>query len=136
MSFATAIRTCFSKYADFNGRATRSEFWWFYLFVVIVTTIPALIAVAILAGASAANPDAEASGAVAVLGIAFMVLAVLVSLALIIPTYAVGCRRLHDRGVSGWLQLLVLVPCGNIVLLVFWVLPTIPGDNQYGSAAV
>ena len=56
----------------------------------------------------------------------------IVVVALYIPLLAVGCRRLHDRGQSGWLQLLFLVPCGNIVLLVFWVMEGTPGDNAYG----
>ena len=59
--------------------------------------------------------------------------ATLISLALLVPTYAVGCRRLHDKGISGWLQLLVLVPCGNIVLIVLWALAGQPQDNQYGT---
>ena len=51
-----------------------------------------------------------------------------------LATLAVGCRRLHDTGKSGWLQLLLLIPCvGFIVLVVFWVQPTVPGDNVYGA---
>jgi uncharacterized membrane protein YhaH (DUF805 family) len=50
----------------------------------------------------------------------------------LIPSIAVGCRRLHDRGTSGWLQLLLLVPCANIVLLIFWILAGTDGDNVYG----
>ena len=132
MSFGSAVSTCFSKYADFSGRAKRSEFWWWYLFVIIVTLVPILLALIILAATSSAI--GESSGAPVVLAIILYVLAVIVSLALLVPTYAVGCRRLHDKGISGWLQLLILVPCGNIVLIVLWALAGQPNDNQYGPS--
>ncbi|MSY40832.1 MAG: DUF805 domain-containing protein, partial [Actinobacteria bacterium] len=53
-------------------------------------------------------------------------------LAFVIPTLAVGCRRLHDRGQSGWWQLLLLVPCANIVLIIFWAMAGKDGENAYG----
>jgi uncharacterized membrane protein YhaH (DUF805 family) len=127
MSFGESVRTCLHKYATFDGRATRSEFWWFYLFYVLVSLViyVPVIVVGIIAGS-------EQSGIVNALWAIFMILWVIVLLALVLPLLAVGCRRLHDRGQSGWLQLLLLVPCGNIVLLVFWVLEGTPGDNAYG----
>lgn len=131
MSFGSAVSTCFSKYADFSGRAKRSEFWWWYLFVIIVTLVPVLVAVVILATSSASS--GQAVGAPVVIAIVMYVLAILISIALLVPTYAVGCRRLHDKGISGWLQLLILVPCGNIVLIVLWALAGQPHDNQYGA---
>lgn len=130
MSFGSAVSSGFSKYGTFSGRATRSEFWWWYLFVIIVTLVPVLLAVVILAATSASM--GESSGAPVVIAIILYVVAVLISLALLVPTYAVGCRRLHDKGISGWLQLLILVPCGNIVLIVLWALAGQPQDNQYG----
>ena len=97
MTFAESIRTCFSKYVDFNGVASRSEFWWFILFVFIVAVVLNLI-----------SPT----------------LANIVSLAFLLPQLAVGARRLHDTGRSGWWQLLLLLPLiGLIVLIVFWVQP-------------
>jgi uncharacterized membrane protein YhaH (DUF805 family) len=129
MSFTDAIRTCFSKYATFDGRATRAEFWWFYLFIIIVSAIgyvPFLILAALSSG------DGAVSTLFSILSILWMILWIVVMIALIVPQLAVGCRRLHDRGQSGWLQLLLLVPCGNIVLIVFWVLEGTPGDNAYG----
>jgi uncharacterized membrane protein YhaH (DUF805 family) len=95
MTFAESIRTCFGKYADFNGTASRSEFWWFMLFVFIVAVALNLI-----------NTTVGAIFAVAVL----------------LPELAVGARRLHDTGRSGWWQLLLIVPFGIIVLIVFWVM--------------
>ena len=70
--------------------------------------------------------------AVGVFGLSLILFAILVAIALFIPNLAVGCRRLHDRGTSGWLQLLQLVPCGSIVLLIFWLLES-QGPNAYGE---
>ncbi len=129
MSFGTAIRTCFKKYSDFNGRASRSEFWWFYLFTVLVNLVIYIPFLIMMTAAS----STDSPGAGLVMGLGFVGIAwVIVVIALLIPTLAVGCRRLHDRGQSGWLQLLLLVPCGNIALLVLWILEGTPGDNQYG----
>jgi uncharacterized membrane protein YhaH (DUF805 family) len=94
MTFAESIRTCFSKYADFNGTASRSEFWWFVLFVFIVALVVNYIS--------------------ATLGAIF-------GLAVFLPELAVGARRLHETGRSGWWQLLLIVPFGIIVLIIFWV---------------
>lgn len=127
MSFGEAVKTCFSKYATFDGRATRSEFWWFYLFIVLVNLV--VYIPVLLIGIAAANGN---SGVLGAIGVLLWIVWGIVVLALIIPQLAVGCRRLHDRGQSGWLQLLLFVPCGNIVLIVFWVMEGTPGDNAYG----
>ena len=94
MTFADSIRTCFAKYADFNGTASRSEFWWFMLFIFLVGAALSLLSTT---------------------------LASLFYLAVLLPDLAVGARRLHDTGKSGWWQLLLIVPLGVIVLIVFWV---------------
>ena len=74
-----------------------------------------------------------------VLGWIIYVLGLIISLAFIVPLLAAGCRRLHDRGLSGWLQLLLLLSfcfgIGFIILAVFWALPGTPGPNQYGESA-
>jgi len=127
MSFSDAVRTCLQKYVSFDGRATRSEFWWFYLFYVLVSAVGYIpvVVVGLIAGS-------EETGVLNALWALFMIAWALLLLALVLPILAVGCRRLHDRGQSGWLQLLLLVPCGSIVLLVFWVMEGTPGDNAYG----
>ncbi len=133
MSFTEAVRTCLNKFATFEGRATRSEFWWFYLFTLLVGLvgyIPLLVLTFI--GAATADEGGAVSGVFTLLTVIFWIVWLIVVVALAIPLLAVGCRRLHDRGQSGWLQLLLLVPCGNIVLLVFWLLEGTPGDNMYG----
>jgi uncharacterized membrane protein YhaH (DUF805 family) len=131
MSFTDAVRTCINRFAVFDGRATRSEFWWFYLFVVLVAMV-GYVPILILTIIGASSGDGAISGIFTILSVIFWILWFVVVVALYIPFLAVGCRRLHDRGQSGWLQLLLLVPCGNIVLLVFWVLEGTPGDNAYG----
>jgi len=94
MTFVESIRTCLTKYVDFNGVASRSEFWWFMLFILIVT---------------------------AALSLFSFTVGSLFQLAMLLPCLAVGARRLHDTGRSGWWQLLYIVPFGFIVLIVFWV---------------
>lgn len=93
MNFQDAIKTCFSKYADFKGTAKRSEYWWFVLFLVLVSIAASMISPLV-------------SG--------------LFSLATLLPSIAAATRRLHDTDRSGWWQLIVFVPLvGWIVLIVF-----------------
>ena len=118
MSFGQSISYCFNNYANFTGRGRRSEFWWFYLFVVIVSAVAQTILAAILGGDS----------------FLYFLLSAVVAIALVIPLYAAGARRLHDTGKSGWLQLLLLIPCvGIIVLIVFWAQAGQQTENQYGA---
>jgi len=94
MTFEESIRTCFTKYAEFAGRATRSEFWWFVLFTCLVSTGLDMV-------------SHRLSG--------------LFSLAVLLPYLAVGARRLRDTNRSPWLLLLWLIPIvGWIVLLIFY----------------
>jgi uncharacterized membrane protein YhaH (DUF805 family) len=132
MSFGDAVRTSFHKYATFDGRASRSEFWWFYLFYVLVSLVVFMPGYVMTIAGAASTGDGSSPGAVFWIGTMLMILGSLVVLAMVLPLLAVGCRRLHDRGQSGWLQLLLLVPCGNLVLLVFWIMEGTPGDNAYG----
>lgn len=132
MGFGQAVRTCLGKYGTFSGRASRSEFWWFYLFTVIVSGIPIFLGGIFLGISSGSSADGSAGGVTLLIAVLLYIVGVLASLAFLIPSIAVGCRRLHDRGTSGWLQLLLLVPCANIVLLIFWILAGTKGDNIYG----
>ena len=101
-----AVRTCLTKYAEFNGRAARPEFWWFVGAQFVVGLILNMV-VPILGG--------------------------IFSLAMLVPSLAAGARRLHDIGKSGWLQLLGLIPIVGWILLIYWtVQPGEPGSNQYG----
>jgi uncharacterized membrane protein YhaH (DUF805 family) len=133
MTFTQSISFCLKHYADFDGRARRSEFWWFFLFcslVTVILTIPAVILLII----AVANSGSGTGIAIMVAGLVLIALAALFSLAMIIPNLAVGCRRLHDKGMSGWLQLIQLISPGIIALWVLWALEGDAGPNQYGSA--
>jgi uncharacterized membrane protein YhaH (DUF805 family) len=130
------VRTCFGKFADFQGRASRSEFWWFFLFSVLVSlglTIPLYVLMAI---AAAAGDNAAGAGLAAVIAIIWSIAVVIITIVLLIPLLAVGARRLHDYGQSAWFLLLYFVPCGNLVLIVLWALGGTPGDNPYGPRPV
>ena len=94
MTFAEAVRTCLAKYANFKGRATRAEYWWFFLAVLLGSAATSLFTLKIYT---------------------------LFSLATLLPMIAVGARRLHDTNRSGWWQLLALVPFGVILVIVFLV---------------
>ncbi len=136
MGFAESVRTCFGKFADFQGRASRSEFWWFFLFSVLVSlglTIPLYVLMAI---AAAAGDNAAGAGLAAVIAIIWSIAVVIITIVLLIPLLAVGARRLHDYGQSAWFLLLYFVPCGNLVLIVLWALGGTPGDNPYGPRPV
>jgi len=101
-----------NKYADFSGRARRSEYWYFFLFNMI-----AMMAATVVDG---------------VLGYSFFYF--IYGLAAFVPGLAVSVRRLHDTGRSGWFLLISIIPIiGAIILLVFMVQDSAPGANEYGS---
>ncbi len=107
------------KYAQFSGRSRRKELWMFTLFNI-------LIALVLCVGSIALR---ENVGGKILMGLYWIYL-----VAIIIPCLAVGARRLHDTGRSGWWWLIDLVPfIGPVILLVFWVLDSEPGANKYGS---
>ncbi len=107
MNFGQAVSSCLSQYATFAGRASRSEFWWFSLFQLLA-----------LVAAAAINEK----------------LYIVVGLGLLLPIIAVGTRRLHDIGRSGWWQLLELTGIGWLVLLYWWVQPTSGDVGGHGSS--
>ena len=126
MQFLEAIETCVvKKYCDFEGRASRSEFWWYTLGYVIVSYAWSFI-MGLITGASVmAGMDGNFQFS------AIQLLSYIPAVALLLPTLGVGARRLHDIGKSGWWQLLYLICCGGLVLLYFFVQDS-EGDNQYG----
>jgi len=109
MTLTESISVCFNKYADFNGRATRSEFWWFMLFLFLASGVLHII---------------NRSGA----------LGGLFGLATLLPSLAAGARRLHDTNRSGWWQLLWWVPLvGWIVILIFEIQDSDSGSNRFDT---
>lgn len=112
MTFGEAVKSGFDHYAKFDGRAARPAFWWWFLFGVLVA-IGANIIDAILGTWGVVNG--------------------LAGLALLLPNLSVAIRRLHDTDHSGWWVLIGLIPIiGWIVLLIFYLRESDPGENQYG----
>jgi uncharacterized membrane protein YhaH (DUF805 family) len=108
------------KYAVFNGRARRSEYWFFYLFSTVISIILMFVDTAI----GAVNLAS---------GIGF--LSVIYGFFIIIPGLSVTVRRLHDTDRSGWWVLIGIIPfIGPIVLFVFMVLDSSMGDNRFGPS--
>ena len=112
MTFAEAVRSGFDHYVKFDGRASRPAFWWWFLFGILV-------------GIGATIIDA-------IIG-SFGVVSGLAALALLLPNLSVAIRRLHDTDHTGWWVLIGLIPIiGFIVLLIFYLRQSDPGENQYG----
>lgn len=107
------------KYATFSGRAQRAEYWYFFLFYILT-----FIGLSFIDGITGTFSEEAGIG----------LLSGLYSLAILIPSLAVGVRRLHDTGRSGWWLLVGIIPLiGAIVLLIFFLQDSVPGDNLYGS---
>lgn len=105
------LKNCF----DFQGRASREEYWMFFLVNMVVTFVVGIL---------------DAMWGKQLLSLVYMAL-------IFFPSLAVGIRRLHDTDRSGWWQLIGLIPLlGMIVLLVFYALPSTPGDNRFGEGPI
>lgn len=108
MDFFTAVKICFAKYADFTGRASRAEFWWFALFLFMGDLV-----------------------SMAIMNLVWVIF----TLAMFLPRLAVAVRRLHDIDRSGWALLIVFVPVVGWIILLIWCLQkSDPNDNRFGPA--
>lgn len=105
VNIVDATKLFFTRYADFNGRSRRSEYWW------------ASLAIAIIG---------------AVVGAILGDLSFIWSLAILIPSLAIAVRRLHDIGKSGWWYLICLIPLVGSILLIIWFCTDSTEDNQWG----
>jgi uncharacterized membrane protein YhaH (DUF805 family) len=105
------------KYADFNGRARRKEYWMFTLINIIIILVLEILGFAMMKNT---------------LGMIIFGVLGIYCLATILPSLAVAIRRLHDTGKSGWMILLGLIPFVSLVLLYFMVIDSQPGANEYG----
>ena len=125
MSFGAALKSFWSNYATFTGRARRSEYWFIQLFLVVTNVAAGLIDLYLMDG------DIDrfiANGGGGIVGLVWIVVT-------IVPALAVLARRLHDTNKTAWWLLLGLVPvAGGIVLLVFALIDSDPGDNRYGPS--
>lgn len=108
MTFGESLQTCFSKYAMFDGRAKRSEYWWFVLFTFLASLA---------------------------LGVVSDILSGLFSLGVLLPSLAVGARRLHDVDKSGWFLLLWFIPIIGWIVLIVWAVQDSKEPNRYSTAA-
>ena len=106
MNFIGAVKICFKKYADFNGCASRPEFWWWVLFTLLASIVLNSVSY-------------DLSG--------------LFSIATFLPGIAVGARRLHDTDRSGWWQLLYFLPIVGWVVLIIWC-AEVGKPNRYGGS--
>ncbi|HWP12811.1 MAG TPA: DUF805 domain-containing protein [Ramlibacter sp.] len=109
MNFSQAVAACLRKYVDFSGRAGRPEFWWFFLFQIIVMIVTGMMS--------------DILNGIAALG-------------LLLPGLAVGARRLHDIGKSAWFLLLGLIPILGFLVLLYWFVQPSAGANAYGNPEV
>ena len=117
MDVQQSIKTCLTKFATFNGRASRSEYWWFQFFYFLVVFV-AVILDAVLVGG-----NLEAAGALEIVS----------QLILLLPALAVTARRLHDVGRSGWWMLVGITIVGLIPLFIWWLAPGTNKKNKYGN---
>lgn len=117
MEFGEAIRTCFQKFATFSGRASRSEFWYFQLFGLVTSIVAEILDQALFSSSGAFSGP----------------LGWIATVVFIVPSIAVGSRRLHDSEKTGWLQLIGLTVVGLIPLIVWWASRGTRGENRYGA---
>lgn len=116
MNFEQSISTCMGKYGTFSGRASRSEYWWFYLFYILISWVSTIVTESLFI-----SEDPMVN-----------IIPGVVSWALFIPTIAAGSRRLHDIGKSGWWQLLCIIPIIGWILLIIWLSTnTKPEGDKY-----
>ncbi|MFA7275419.1 MAG: DUF805 domain-containing protein [Pseudobdellovibrionaceae bacterium] len=144
MNIVESVKTCFSKYAVFEGRAKRSEFWWFFLFQAIIMYVIAPILDGVLFPPAMAQTAADVSGQMMqaqtdMANIAMApagptpILNSITGLALLCPSIAVATRRLHDVNKSGWWQLISLTIIG-IIPLIYWLAKAgDETDNRFGK---
>jgi uncharacterized membrane protein YhaH (DUF805 family) len=141
MNMIEAIKTVFSKYATFSGRAIKSEFWWWVLFLFLVQVLLSILMFGSI-DTEAMMSDDPAVAMAAMSGVYTSpvgILSIVWGLATLIPTFAVGARRLHDSGLSGWWQLLYLatiVPLLGLLVLIamlyLFMRSSTEGENKYG----
>jgi uncharacterized membrane protein YhaH (DUF805 family) len=130
MGFGEAIKTGFKKTFVYHGRASLSEFWWFQLFHILslVALFFVLCLVLFLTG-----PGRDTAASFNPIAALFGVIFCLYMLGMLLPLLSLAVRRLHDSDKSGAFLLLVFVPLGGFVLLIFYCLSGTQGPNKHGD---
>lgn len=127
MGFGEAVRTCFNKYVTFSGRARRSEYWWWILFIVIAQAVFGVIDRMLFDAQVVQVGDMMVEAQPGPIGGLF-------SLVTFLPGLSVMVRRLHDTGHSGWWFWIILIPIVGWIILLYWMIKAgDAGDNAYGS---
>ena len=109
MNFTDSIKTCYKKFFDFGGRASKSEFWWFQLYCLVIYFLQFVF-----------QGDLQ-------------ILFSIIVIANLIPVYAAGVRRIHDSNKSGWWMLIGLVPLIGLYLLILLAQDGTKGKNRFGA---
>ena len=109
MNFLESIQTCYKKFFDFSGRASKSEYWWFQLYNAIIYVLSFVFQ-----------------------GDLVSLLSILIIVNLI-PVYAVGVRRIHDSDKSGWFVLISLIPLIGLYIFVLLLQDGSKGKNRFGA---
>ena len=108
MNFVESIQTCYKRFFDFSGRASKSEFWWFQLYAIIIYVLVFVFQ-----------------------GDLVLVLSI-IAIANIIPVYASGVRRLHDTNKSGWFILISIIPIIGLIVIFLLIADGTKGKNRFG----
>lgn len=131
VSLNKAVVLGFKRYADFKGRSSRSEYWFFILFQLIIYGFIGILVVLLESSHSLGSITTESYN---YLNLLVFSLASLFWLGTFIPTLAVAVRRLHDASYSAWYLFLYLIPyVGPMVLVAFYMLRSVEGENEYGT---
>ncbi|MFC3059864.1 DUF805 domain-containing protein [Paenirhodobacter populi] len=135
MDFQTAVRKCFKDFATFQGRAPRSEFWWFMLFIFL-----GQIVFAVLDGLLFGRAHFDAGMGFFYYATSGGPLGTIFSFIVLLPAISVGVRRLHDTNHSGWWLFISLIPLiGSLILLYFFISrapDAEPEANRFGPPVV
>ena len=127
IGFVDAVKRGFKKYATFTGRASRGEYWWWFLFTFTGYLVLGLLA--FIVGTATSRDGGRTPG---LLALPLIILFAVFLFGILIPTLAVTVRRLHDAGFSGWLALLLLIPyLGSLIMMIFALLPSSSAGVKY-----
>ncbi|GGX72608.1 hypothetical protein GCM10011309_23720 [Litorimonas cladophorae] len=118
MGFQDAVKSFFSRWSDFKTRSSRSEYWWSYLGIILIALVVGFV-IGLLSAVLG-----ETIGSI-LMGVFYLII--------IVPSIAIGVRRLHDHDKSGWWYLLALVPLANFYILYLFVTKGTDGPNRFGA---